>query len=122
MHQLLAEHRLDHLGAAARHCAHAALVTLADPLQPMYVSAVPALPKYFSTWRQETFRCACGWSGTADAMAMEPFAELAEYSCPKCDVHLILVSYPTGDEVKTAAAAGNEEAQHMLHQVAGRKP
>lgn len=47
-------------------------------------------------------------------MNIEPFAELAEYSRPDCDAHMILVTYPTEDDVREAAARGDEEAARML--------
>jgi hypothetical protein len=50
-------------------------------------------------------------------MATEMFRELAAYSSPKCHAHLVLVSYPTGDEVRRAAEAGNAEALRMLQRV-----
>ncbi len=72
------------------------------------------LREYFTPWRAEVFSCRCGWSGRSDAMNIEPFAELAQYACPLCDVHLILLSYPTEDDVREAAARGDEEAARML--------
>ncbi len=72
---------------------------------------------YFSPWRDETVACTCGWSGTGHDLDVEPFAELAEYSCPKCAAHLLRVSYPTADEIEAAAAKGNEEARAMAERV-----
>ncbi len=76
---------------------------------------------YFSGWRDETFDCTCGWSGTSNGMSMELFAALAEYTCGGCDAHLILVSFPTGDDIKRAAAGGDEEARSMLEAVLRRE-
>lgn len=76
---------------------------------------------YFSDWRARTYTCECGWSGPQADLDIEPFDELAQYSCPKCDRHLVLVSYPTGDDIKEAAARGNEEAVKMLPQVLERE-
>lgn len=92
------------------------------PLAPSGFLAAPAwhtfllmaaVRTYFSAWRDESFACQCGWSGRADAMSMESRSELAEYACPKCAAHLILVSYPTEAEILEAAATGNEEARTM---------
>ena len=50
-------------------------------------------------------------------MSIELFETLIEASCPKCSGHLAIVSFPTDDETRAAAAAGNEEAKGMLPQV-----
>ena len=76
-----------------------------------------ATRKYFSAWQDETFTCACGWAGSAATMVKEPFEALAQYSCAKCEAHLILVPHPTPEEIKEAAAAGHEEARSMLNNV-----
>ena len=47
-------------------------------------------------------------------LSIELFDALAEFSCPMCESHLVLVSYPTEAEIRAAAAAGNEEAKRML--------
>lgn len=76
---------------------------------------------YFGDWRARSYACECGWSGPSTDLGSEPFDELARYSCPKCDKRLVLVTYPTGDEIKEAAARGNEEAVTMLPQVMERE-
>jgi hypothetical protein len=72
--------------------------------------------KYYSSWRKKRYACKCGWKGPHDEMSTELFDSLIELSCPECDAHLLLVPYPTFDEVKTAAAKGNKEAQAGLPQ------
>ena len=72
---------------------------------------------YDEGWRTKELKCACGWRGTSAATPRELFAELCEYSCPACHASLILVSFPTADEVRTAAARGNAEAQAQLETV-----
>ncbi len=72
---------------------------------------------YFSEWRARPYTCECGWSGPSKELDTEFFDELAQYSCPKCDRHLVVVGYPTGDDVREAAERGNEEAKRMLPQV-----
>ena len=35
----------------------------------------------------------CGWNGVFFDLSLEAFPDLAQYSCPECDTHLVLVSY-----------------------------
>ncbi len=35
----------------------------------------------------------CGWTGIFFDLSLEAFQDLAQYSCPECDTHLVLVSY-----------------------------
>ena len=65
---------------------------------------------------------ACGWSGPTDR-CYELFAELLELRCPECDARLTgtLYLYPTGDEVRRAAAAGNPRAIEELPTVEARE-
>jgi len=60
---------------------------------------------------------ACGWSGpTRDAIDL--FEELLALRCPKCDARVGgLYLYPTDDEVREAAAAGNAKAIAELPRV-----
>lgn len=57
---------------------------------------------------------ACGWKGSGSAAEMEPYRELFDLSCPKCGQMLVIVSYPTVEETKEAAAAGNPKAMAEL--------
>ena len=70
---------------------------------------------YSDDWRSKIFTCpSCGWQGVADGMDMELYAELADYSCTECDDMILIVSFPTMEETRTAAAAGNEKAAATL--------
>jgi len=68
------------------------------------------------SWRTQTFHCpACGWSGRPfDDMAPEGFRELMHFECGACEMILVIVVYPTVEETRTAAAAGNAEAKWEL--------
>ena len=35
----------------------------------------------------------CEWTGIFFDLSLEAFQDLAQYSCPECDTHLVLVSY-----------------------------
>jgi hypothetical protein len=75
-------------------------------------------PYFGSDWRTRSFEClACHWSGKTDEMSSEPFRELMEYSCPQCFEILVLVSYPTRQEVEGAAAAGDAEGIVELRRI-----
>ncbi len=79
----------------------------------------PDYPEYFSNWATKSYRCSCGWEGPGTGLSTELFLRdtLIEASCPKCDRHLAIVMCPTADDIREAAAAGNEEAKRMLPQV-----
>ena len=34
----------------------------------------------------------CEWTGIFSDLSLEAFQDLAQYSCPECDTHLVLVS------------------------------
>ena len=63
----------------------------------------------------------CGWKGPASAGDKDFFDELFDISCPVCDAMRLIVPYPTDEETKKAAVAGNEEAQEHLETVQGRE-
>ncbi len=70
---------------------------------------------YQPGWRDQQHTChACDWQGTSRQMEMELHDEQTEYSCPQCECPLLVVQHPTLEDVKAAAAAGNEEAQQQL--------
>lgn len=54
----------------------------------------------------------CGWTGPGGLGEM--FAERFDVSCPRCDRMLLIVSFPTLEETRQAAAAGNVLAQAEL--------
>ena len=70
---------------------------------------------YFEHSSSDPLQCPqCGWSGTAGDAANEMYRELMDFSCPSCDTMLLIVPYPTIDEMRRYAAAGNEKAKREL--------
>ena len=59
----------------------------------------------------------CGWVGQAKDAASEEYKDLFDVSCPKCSKMLLVVPYPTFEQTKEAAAAGNLEAIAALPSV-----
>ncbi len=72
--------------------------------------------RYFDDYRDRAFACGCGWSGGHDELSADEWADVVEGSCPQCGTTLAVASYPTADEVRAAAATGNEEAVEMLEE------
>lgn len=71
--------------------------------------------EYFAPgWRSESHDCGCGWRGNADAMTLEPYEDVSDYSCPGCGNLLLIVPHPDMEQVQRAAAEGNTEAQQQL--------
>ncbi len=71
--------------------------------------------------RDATLTCpGCGWSGSG-AGNEEYFDELLDVSCPQCDRMLLIVSFPTAEETRAAAAAGNPRAEAELPSVDERE-
>ena len=56
----------------------------------------------------------CGWSGQAGEADRGFYEELFDVSCPRCEKMLLVVSYPTIEETRRAAAAGNDAAKREL--------
>ncbi len=70
---------------------------------------------YFTAgWRERALACPCGWHGDTRAMAMELHDAVTDYACPACGNLLLIVSHPTLEQVRNAAAAGNAEASTQL--------
>jgi hypothetical protein len=70
---------------------------------------------YFAPgWRDRVLDCVCGWQGDSRNMAMELHDEVTDYACPQCSNLLLIVSHPSLDHVRQAAAEGSEEAQQQL--------
>ncbi|MEJ7783762.1 MAG: hypothetical protein WKF96_03090 [Solirubrobacteraceae bacterium] len=63
----------------------------------------------------------CGWQGFARDCSKEYFSELFDESCPRCDQMVAIVAYPTHEETRRAAAAGNERAIAELANVERRE-
>lgn len=74
----------------------------------------PIEPKSILWWdyeRGSQISCPlCGWTGTAGTDLEELFSELLEVRCPACFQLLLYVVYPTLQETRDAAAAGNQQA------------
>lgn len=62
----------------------------------------------------------CGWTGCG-ADNEELYQELLDVKCPQCDRMLLIVSFPTSEETRAAAAAGHERAQAELPNVDERE-
>lgn len=70
---------------------------------------------YFTPrWRSDEITCACGWRGNSRAMVMELHEEVTDYACPVCECMLLIVSHPSIEQVRQAAAEGNVEASQQL--------
>ena len=66
---------------------------------------------YYRYDEQEPLQCPnCHWTGLAGDVTPEYYRDLFDVSCPSCDKMLLIVSYPTVEETKAAAAAGNPKA------------
>ena len=65
-------------------------------------------------WRSRVLDCACGWQGDSKSMAMELHDDVTDYACPQCANLLLIASHPSLEQVRQAAASGNEEAQQQL--------
>lgn len=68
---------------------------------------------YFSDYKARSYACECGWSGTYDELAKKD-SGVVDCSCPTCAAHLLLVTYPSPDDIKTAAEDGHAAAIAML--------
>ena len=75
---------------------------------------------YWAYDRDAPLACGCGWSG-AGADNEEHSRELLDVRCPACGTILLIVPYPTIEETRAAAAAGNARAQADLPTVAARE-
>ena len=67
--------------------------------------------KYWDDTSEVRVECLCGWSGMAKETIREDFRELHTLSCPTCDTTLFIVSFPTAEETRAAAATGDKMAQ-----------
>jgi hypothetical protein len=81
----------------------------------MMTKRAKVLANYYDYNRVMPLVCpVCGWSGSAGAAETEWHRDLLDISCPKCGKMLLVVPYPTFEQVKVAAAAGNEAASAQL--------
>lgn len=66
---------------------------------------------YYEYHDNERLTCPhCGWTGLSKEGSREVHRELFDVSCRACDKMLLVVSFPTVEETRRAAAAGNAEA------------
>jgi hypothetical protein len=76
-------------------------------------SSKPAalLMDYYEYNKHERVSCPVGdWSGQAGQASIGYRDELFDVSCPVCGTMLLIVVYPTTEQTREAAAAGNAEA------------
>lgn len=59
----------------------------------------------------------CGWKGATGDGSMQLHDELFDVSCRSCGQMLLIVSYPTVEQTRDAAAAGNVAAQAELRRI-----
>lgn len=57
----------------------------------------------------------CGWMERAKEADCEYHRELFGFSCPSCEQALLIVPYPTFEEMKAESASGNERARRDLN-------
>jgi len=97
----------------------AAIMRKSEKDQPIstakaFSSAEPArvLDNYYTEFSEEMpLVCpSCNWTGGD----MGEYKDLFDVRCPKCSKMLLVVPFPTGEQVKEAAAAGNVEAINAL--------
>ncbi len=61
--------------------------------------------RYYQYDSGRNFTCStCGWKGRGDAASSNLFADLFDVRCPECDQMLLVVGYPTFDEIEDAAS------------------
>ena len=84
----------------------------------------PAGPKHLNYWDYDGdsgLTCpSCGWSGRGGGHERY-FEELLDVRCPQCNRMLLIVSFPTIEETRSAAATGNPRAQAELPSVDARE-
>lgn len=98
--------------------------TKQDPYRPDQRATVMAtrrsaeVIRYYAYDESSDLTCwKCGWRGPARDASQETYRELFDVSCPRCDKMLLIVPFPTADETKVAAAAGNHVAKENLPEV-----
>jgi hypothetical protein len=71
--------------------------------------------QYFDYSESMPLTCACGWAGPVKDAPMEISERdpLFDRSCPRCGTMLLIVPYPTFEQTREAAEAGNTEAIEM---------
>jgi len=89
---------------------------------PGYEATVSAKHvKYWDYDRDVALTCpSCGWTGRGGDHE-EYFEALLDVTCPDCDSMLLIVSFPTAEETRAAAAAGDPRAQAELPHLDARE-
>ena len=79
--------------------------------------ADPPVVRWWDFDRDAELTCPrCGWRGTSWLAEMELPDDYEErVDCPRCREVLLLVTEPTDEETKAAAAAGNAQAAKSLY-------
>lgn len=74
--------------------------------------------EYFDYSDDMPLKCpVCGWSGPAkDAPKELHSSPLFDRSCPECWKMLLIVPFPTFEQTRAAAKAGNAEAIRMCRE------
>ena len=84
---------------------------------------LPVNAKHLAYWEYDpdaTIECpACGWAGRCEDH-QRLFRDLLDVECLDCERMLLIVSFPTDDETRAAAAAGNKEARREMAEVKRR--
>jgi len=63
-------------------------------------------------------RCTeCNWAGIAQDGVRDDHTDLFDVSCPKCEKMLLVVPYPTVEQIREAAQNGHSEAQSMMPRI-----
>jgi len=80
---------------------------------------MPRYVNYYDDWRESAITCEqCGWRGIGGQTSQsEVFEQLYERDCPICAERLLVVSFPTLDEVAEAAKRGVPEAIRELETI-----
>lgn len=80
--------------------------------------------KYLQYWSYDpdaALSCPnCGWTGCGRD-SQEMYEDLLDVCCPGCEQMLLIVPFPTDEETRAAAAAGNPAAQRELTTVEERQ-
>lgn len=79
--------------------------------------------QYFDpSWRTATFECPrCDFSGRIDELNSELRREAKDHSCPNCDSLIVVVWFPTPDDIRAAAREGDPEGLQMLANLEARE-
>ena len=78
---------------------------------------------YFDGWQGREIKCGyCEWQGLgSETQQGELFEQLVERDCPKCHERILVIPFPTSEEIRSAAADGNKEAAESLKSVEQRE-